>query len=70
MDTWQRTFDVGDDRVAKVEVKCSLSALQFLTDLRSHPRFAHVIARLESIHDTISRADVEDALASLHDKEG
>ena len=53
------------DRIAKVEARCTSTALAFLRELRDCPFFDDLIARLDGIPDTISQADVEDAYEAL-----
>ena len=52
------------NRVAKVESRCTPTAKVFLRQLRDHPCFGDIVERLERLDDSISRTDVEDALAA------
>lgn len=52
------------NRVAKVESRCTTTALVFLKQLRDHPCFGDIVEWLERLDNTISRTDVEDALAA------
>ena len=52
------------DRVAEVESRCTPTALVFLRQLRDHPCFGDVVEWLGRLDNSISRTDVEDALAA------
>jgi len=56
-----------DDRVAKLEARCSPQAEAFLHDLRGHPEFAQLVSKLETIGGPIFRDDVEHALLVLRE---
>ena len=63
-----RPFWFAEDRIAKLEAKCSPSARDFLRQLRMHPSFADLLAKLESIESTVFRGDIEEALEALNVK--
>jgi hypothetical protein len=63
-----RPFWFAENRIAKLEAKCSPSAREFLRQLRMHPSFADLVAKLESIESTVFRGDIEEALEALNGK--
>lgn len=58
-------LEFPEDRVAKLEARCSPSALEFLCQLKTHPCFTDLLQKLESIPFTVFRSDVEEAYLAL-----
>ena len=58
-------MQVDEDRLSKVEARCSGQALQLARTLRSHSTFPQLLDSLERMHGTIFRGDVEQAFRDL-----
>jgi len=55
----------GQERIAVLEARCSPGAREFLRELSGHPKFSELVGKLEAIHGTLFRGDIEEAFAAL-----